>query len=443
MDALSSQANVAGYRAALIGAQELGALLPDADDRGRHDPARPRCSCSAPASPGLQAIATARRLGAVVTGFDVRSAVKEQVESLGAQFLELEVGGDAEGEGGYARELTDEEQAAPAAGAHEAIAKFDVVITTALVPGRPRRGSSPPTPCERMKPGLGDRRPRRRGGRQLRAHRARRDRRRARRDDRRPAQPARHDGRARLPALRAQRPGAARADDRRGRRARRSTSTTRSSPAPASRATARSSTRAPRPRPAPPLSQGPHELVTEIAILVLAGVRRLRGHLEGPEHAAHAADVRHQRDPRHRRARRPARDRPQATGTLNKLLLVIAIAFGTINVVGGFLVTDRMLEMFKGKQAGEAADDRRRPTERGQGRVTVARDVLPAGPGLHQRPLHRRLLAVHPRAARADAARAPRCGATRSPPVGMAIAVVATLLTPGDRQLGPDHRSAW
>jgi H+-translocating NAD(P) transhydrogenase subunit alpha len=86
---------------------------------------------------GLQAIATARRLGAAVTGYDVRSAVAEQVESLGADFLELEAGKGAEGEGGYARELTEEERDAQQRELTEAITGFDVVITTALVPGRP------------------------------------------------------------------------------------------------------------------------------------------------------------------------------------------------------------------------------------------------------------------------------------------------------------------
>jgi proton-translocating NAD(P)+ transhydrogenase subunit alpha len=85
---------------------------------------------------GLQAIATARRLGAVVQGFDVRAAVKEQVESLGATFLEFDLGGDLEGEGGYAKELTPEQQARQQELMAEAIGKVDVVITTALVPGR-------------------------------------------------------------------------------------------------------------------------------------------------------------------------------------------------------------------------------------------------------------------------------------------------------------------
>jgi NAD(P) transhydrogenase subunit alpha len=85
---------------------------------------------------GLQAIATARRLGAVVQGFDVRAAVKEQVESLGATFLEFELGGDLEGAGGYAKELTPEQQQRQQELMAEAIGKVDVVITTALVPGR-------------------------------------------------------------------------------------------------------------------------------------------------------------------------------------------------------------------------------------------------------------------------------------------------------------------
>jgi NAD(P) transhydrogenase subunit alpha len=86
---------------------------------------------------GLQAIATARRLGAQVQGFDVRAAVKEQVESLGAKFLEFDLGGDLEGEGGYAKELTEEQQREQQRQLQEAIGKVDVVITTALVPGRP------------------------------------------------------------------------------------------------------------------------------------------------------------------------------------------------------------------------------------------------------------------------------------------------------------------
>jgi NAD(P) transhydrogenase subunit alpha len=109
MDALSSQANISGYRSALIGAQELGRFFPMLmTAAGTIRPATVLVLGAGVA--GLQAIATARRLGAVVQGFDVRSAVKEQVESLGATFLEFDLGGDLEGAGGYARELTPEQR---------------------------------------------------------------------------------------------------------------------------------------------------------------------------------------------------------------------------------------------------------------------------------------------------------------------------------------------
>jgi NAD(P) transhydrogenase subunit alpha len=135
MDALSSQANIAGYRSALIGAQELGRFYPMLmTAAGTIRPATVLVLGAGVA--GLQAIATARRLGAVVQGFDVRSAVKEQVESLGARFLEFDLGGDLEGAGGYAKELTAEQQARQQELMAEAIGKVDVVITTALVPGR-------------------------------------------------------------------------------------------------------------------------------------------------------------------------------------------------------------------------------------------------------------------------------------------------------------------
>jgi len=135
MDALSSQANIAGYRSALIGAQELGRFYPMLmTAAGTIRPATVLVLGAGVA--GLQAIATARRLGAVVQGFDVRAAVKEQVESLGAHFLEFDLGGDLEGTGGYAKELTPEQQQRQQELMAEAIGKVDVVITTALVPGR-------------------------------------------------------------------------------------------------------------------------------------------------------------------------------------------------------------------------------------------------------------------------------------------------------------------
>jgi len=152
MDALSSQSNVAGYRAAIIGSQELGRFYPMLmTAAGTIRPATVLVLGAGVA--GLQAIATARRLGAVVQAFDVRAAVKEQVESLGAKFLEFDLGGDLEGEGGYAKELTDEQRARQQDLLTEAIGKVDVVITTALVPGRPAPKLVTAAAVEGMKPG--------------------------------------------------------------------------------------------------------------------------------------------------------------------------------------------------------------------------------------------------------------------------------------------------
>jgi NAD(P) transhydrogenase subunit alpha len=136
MDALSSQATVSGYRAVLIAAQEQGRFFPMLmTAAGTIPPAQVLVLGAGVA--GLQAIATARRLGAVVTAFDIRSAVKEQIQSLGAKFFEVEGLGDAEAEGGYARELTPEEQETQNRALTVQMGKSDVIITTALVPGRP------------------------------------------------------------------------------------------------------------------------------------------------------------------------------------------------------------------------------------------------------------------------------------------------------------------
>jgi H+-translocating NAD(P) transhydrogenase subunit alpha len=135
MDALSSQATVAGYKAALIAAERLPKFFPLLmTAAGTVAPAKVLVLGAGVA--GLQAIATARRLGAVVSGFDVRPVVKEQVESLGATFLDVGIRGE-ETEGGYARELSEEEQRAQQVALEERVPDFDVVITTALVPGRP------------------------------------------------------------------------------------------------------------------------------------------------------------------------------------------------------------------------------------------------------------------------------------------------------------------
>jgi NAD(P) transhydrogenase subunit alpha len=152
MDALSSQASVGGYRAGLIAAQELGRFFPMLTTAaGTIPPAKVLVLGAGVA--GLQAIATARRLGAQVTAFDVRSVVKEQVESLGAKFLELDIGADAEAEGGYARQLTEEEQKRQQEALNEAIGGFDVVITTALIPGRPAPKLVTEAGVHNMRPG--------------------------------------------------------------------------------------------------------------------------------------------------------------------------------------------------------------------------------------------------------------------------------------------------
>jgi NAD(P) transhydrogenase subunit alpha len=150
MDALSSQSNVAGYRAALLGAEEMGRFYPMLmTAAGTIPPAKVLVLGVGVA--GLQALATAKRLGARTTGYDVRPEVAEQVQSLGAMWLDL--GLEASGEGGYARELTDEERARQQQALTDAIKGFDVVITTALVPGRPAPRLVTAEAVEGMKPG--------------------------------------------------------------------------------------------------------------------------------------------------------------------------------------------------------------------------------------------------------------------------------------------------
>jgi NAD(P) transhydrogenase subunit alpha len=151
MDALSSQATVSGYKAVLLAADRVPKLFPMLmTAAGTIAPVRALVIGAGVA--GLQAIATARRLGAVVSAFDVRPAVKEQVESLGASFLELGVRAE-ETAGGYATELTPEQQAQQQAALEERIPDFDVVVTTAAVPGRPAPKLIPAKAVERMRPG--------------------------------------------------------------------------------------------------------------------------------------------------------------------------------------------------------------------------------------------------------------------------------------------------
>ena len=134
MDALSSQASIAGYKAVLLASNLLGKFFPMLTTAaGTIRPSKVLVIGAGVA--GLQAIATARRLGAIVEGYDVRAAVKEQVESLGAKFVDIEI--KAEGEGGYARELTDEERQQQQAILAKHVAAADVVVSTAAIPGRP------------------------------------------------------------------------------------------------------------------------------------------------------------------------------------------------------------------------------------------------------------------------------------------------------------------
>src|SRR6201996_5130588 len=150
MDALSSQGNVAGYKAVLLAASESTRFFPMLTTAaGTVKPATVLVLGVGVA--GLQALATAKRLGARTTGYDVRPEVADQVRSVGAHWLD--VGIEAAGEGGYARELTDEERAQQQKALEEAISGFDVVITTALVPGRPAPRLVTAAAVEAMKPG--------------------------------------------------------------------------------------------------------------------------------------------------------------------------------------------------------------------------------------------------------------------------------------------------
>ncbi len=153
MDALSSQATVGGYRAALITAQELGRFFPMLTTAaGTIRPAKVLVLGAGVA--GLQAIATSRRLGAVLHAFDVRSAVEEQIESLGAKFVKLDIGlEDAEDAGGYARALTDEEQQRQREALADVIGGMDGVISTAAVPGRKAPLLIIEDAVKKMKPG--------------------------------------------------------------------------------------------------------------------------------------------------------------------------------------------------------------------------------------------------------------------------------------------------
>lgn len=152
MDVLSSQATVAGYQAVLLGATHLPRFLPMLTTAaGSITPARALVLGAGVA--GLQAIATARRLGAIVSGFDVRAAAAEQVKSLGAAFIAPEAVADAEAAGGYARELAEEQQRKVLEAVAGAIGQADLVIATAAIPGKPAPRLITREMVESMRPG--------------------------------------------------------------------------------------------------------------------------------------------------------------------------------------------------------------------------------------------------------------------------------------------------
>jgi len=153
MDALSSMSNIAGYKAALLGANHLDKYFPMMmTAAGTIPPAKVLVLGAGVA--GLQAIATSKRLGAVVEAFDIRPAVKEQVESLGATFVEVEMEStETESKGGYAKELDEKNKERQKEVIHQHVKKSDVVITTALIPGRPAPRLVDKAMTEDMKPG--------------------------------------------------------------------------------------------------------------------------------------------------------------------------------------------------------------------------------------------------------------------------------------------------
>ncbi|HKJ82463.1 MAG TPA: NAD(P) transhydrogenase subunit alpha, partial [Mariprofundaceae bacterium] len=152
MDVLSSQANIAGYKAVLLAAEHYKRFFPMLmTAAGTVQPARTLVLGAGVA--GLQAIATARRLGAMVEAFDVRAAAKEQVESLGAKFVEVSGEEDAEDAGGYAREMSEEYRRKQSELLEKHVMAADIVITTALIPGKPAPVLVTEAMVEQMKPG--------------------------------------------------------------------------------------------------------------------------------------------------------------------------------------------------------------------------------------------------------------------------------------------------
>ena len=347
MDALSSQANVTGYSSVLVAAEHLTRYFPMLTTAaGTVKPATVLVLGVGVA--GLQALATAKRLGARTTGYDVRPEVAEQVRSLGAQWLDLGI--EAVGEGGYARELTEDERTEQQKRLEEAITGFDVVITTANVPGRRAPTLVTAAAVAGMRPGsvvvdlAGESggncaltTPGGHGGA-------------PRRDGDRTAEPAGVHARARLGAVRAQRRRPAGTDARRHGRAR---------AGPGCRSGRRGAGGVVRdPGGADLMTSGlmtggtSGDLLADLAILVLAGfvgfavISKVPNTLHTPlmsgTNAIHGIVL---------LGGIVVLGRLENPSLLDAVVLVVAIVFGMINVVGGFLVTDRMLGMFKPKKS--------------------------------------------------------------------------------------------
>jgi NAD(P) transhydrogenase subunit alpha len=335
MDALSSQSTVAGYKAAVMAAGRLPRFFPLLmTAAGTVTPAKVLVLGAGVA--GLQAIATAHRLGAVVAAFDTRPAVKEQVESLGASFLAIEVEGE-ETTGGYAAELSEEQHRREQELIARHVAESDVVITTALVPGKPAPRLITREAVAAMRPGsvVVDLAAEAGGNCELTEPGAEVE------VSGVTDEPAEHDGGAREPALLAQRLRAP-PPPRAGRRAR-------------ARLRGRDHGRRLRHQPhAGGARLMPSQLIVELTILILAiflGVEviskvptLLHTPLMSGTNAIHgivlvgAIIV----------AGLPDQD------TWVRVVSLVAVALGTINVVGGFVVTDRMLEMFKKREPNES-----------------------------------------------------------------------------------------
>ena len=364
MDALSSQATVAGYKAVLLArrarCRKFFPMLMTA--AGTIPPAKVLVLGAGVA--GLQAIATARRLGAVVEAFDVRPAVqgagrepRREVRRARASRGERDRGRLREGADAEEQQRREQELLA------ERVAESDGVITTARDPGPARADArSPPRWSSAMRPGsvIVDLAAETGGNCELTEPGeivvARR------RDDRRHARTCRARCRStRASCTRATSPTLL-AAPRAGRASSSSTSTTRSSRGACVTHDGTSTSERRDAMSADARSSRAHDLRAR-------GLRRLRGDLEGADDAAHAADVGHQRDPRHRAGRRDAGRSAPPTRRSSRSLGFVAVVFGTVNVVGGFLVTDRMLEMFK-KREPRSRRDEPRTTRRSRSRRT-------------------------------------------------------------------------